>query len=57
MKRFDREDVKVMPLAALGLAIGVARVIIYPFMQEQADKARHVSAAAIHYYRTGESNE
>jgi hypothetical protein len=50
MKRFDREDYRVMPLAALGLAIGVARVIVYPFMQEQATKAQHVSAAAIQYW-------
>lgn len=50
MKHFDREDYKVMPLAALGLAVGIARVIIYPFMQEQGEKAKHVSAAAIHYW-------
>lgn len=54
MKRFDREDYKVMPLAALGLAIGIARVIVYPFIQEQAEKTRHVSQAAIHYWSSHE---
>lgn len=52
MKHFDREDYKVMPLAAVGLAIGIARVIIYPFMQEKAERVQHVSQAAIHYWRS-----
>jgi len=53
----NREDLKVLPLAVLGIAKGIPEVIIKPFVVEETERVRHIAAAAIHYYRTGESQD
>lgn len=53
----NREDIKMLPLVAVGLIRGIGEVFIKPFVMEESEKVRHVASAAIHYYRTGENNE
>lgn len=53
----NKEDYKLLPLVAVGLLRGLGEVIIKPFVVEQSEKVRHVTAAAIHYYTTGEPHE
>lgn len=48
-----REDLKLVPLAAIGLIKGIGEVFVKPFLIEETEKVRHVASAAIHYYTTG----
>lgn len=49
----EREDIKLIPLAAVGLAMGAYEVFIKPFIKEKVVKK--VAKAAISYYKTEES--
>lgn len=49
----NREDYKLLPLAAIGLVIGIGEVIVKPFLQDTAAQTQKVAKAAIHYYTTG----
>jgi Mg2+/citrate symporter len=48
----DPENRRALPLFMVGATVGVARVIVYPFIQDQQQRVRHVSEAAIHYWRS-----
>ncbi len=52
----EREDIKLIPLVAIGLARGIGEVIIKPFIQEKSQEVRKIAKASIHYYTTGESH-
>jgi len=49
----ERKDIKYLPLAAVGLAIGVAEYVLHPFLEDAAKDAGRVVMARIEYYRTG----
>lgn len=51
----EREDYRLVPLALVGLAIGIGEVIIRPFLEDQAEHIKHVAKAAISYYQTPEA--
>ena len=53
----DKEDYKLLPLAAIGLIRGIGEVIVKPFLMEETEKVRKVSEAAIYYFRTKESEK
>lgn len=53
----NREDYKLLPLAAIGLIKGIGEVIIKPFAIDQTEKVRHVTKAAIHYYGTAQEDD
>lgn len=52
--KLDRENLQALPYALVGLAIGIGEVLIKPFVMEEVEKARHVAAASIQYFNTGE---
>jgi hypothetical protein len=43
------ENIRLLPLAAVGIVLGLAEVVVKPFVTETAQK---VSKAAITYYRS-----
>jgi len=47
MRRPSHEDLIALPFAAVGLAIGIGRVVIKPFLMEATDKITHQSQANI----------
>lgn len=46
----ERQDIKYIPLALVGAAIGVAEVFIKPFIQERTETVRKIASASITYY-------
>lgn len=53
MKLLEKENLKMLPLAALGLAVGIGNVILKPFFQEEADHIGKLVMAHIEYWQGG----
>lgn len=48
-----REDYKYLPLAAIGLVIGIGEVLVKPFIQDQSRNVGKQVMASITYFRSG----
>lgn len=51
-----RENIQYLPLAAVGLAIGVAEYVIQPFLEDTAKRIGQNVMARIEYISTDENN-
>lgn len=57
MKLLERENLVLLPIAAVGLVKGLGEVFVRPFFEEKIQQPAKVARAAIHFYRTGEPHE
>lgn len=52
-----REQLETYLLAGIGLIQGIGRYVLWPLIEDGADKVRHIHPANITYYNTGEADE
>jgi len=51
----EREDYKLLPLAAIGIIKGIGNVFLKPFIQDQSRRVGKQVMASIQYYRSPDS--
>lgn len=51
-----RENLPYVPLAAIGLAIGIVEYVIHPWVEDTAQHVGQTVMARIEYYRSEDGN-
>ncbi len=53
-KLLERENLVLLPVAAVGIVRGLGEVFLRPFFEDRIQQPTKAARAAIHFYRTGE---
>lgn len=53
----NKENLKYLPLVAIGLGMAAAELLVRPFIQNKAEQVQKMAEAAITYYSSSEHDQ